>query len=239
MRIPYGPHPDQFGELYLPTGPPVERGTVVVIHGGFWRARYDCALGRPLAADLVRRGYRVWNIEYRRVGAGGGWPQTLDDVSAAIDHLAALDVDTSAVVAIGHSAGGQLAVWAAGRSAPAVPVTGVISQAGVLDLATAARRSVGHTAVPDLLGGLPDEFPERYRAADPIQRAPLPAPVLCLHSAADDEVPLAQSQAYVAAATAVGADARLIESGGDHYTLIDPASADWALTVQELAALSG
>ena len=82
----YGPDPSQFGELSLPTGDR-SAGTVVIIHGGFWRARYDLSLGRPLAADLVARGYAVWNLEYRRVGNGGGWPTTFDDVAAGIDAL--------------------------------------------------------------------------------------------------------------------------------------------------------
>lgn len=110
----YGPDPAQFGELWLPGTAPGE--TVVLVHGGFWRARYDLSLGRPLAADLVRRGYAVWNLEYRRAGAGGGWPATFEDIAAGIDHLADLPVGTSRVVAIGHSAGGHLAAWAAGRA---------------------------------------------------------------------------------------------------------------------------
>jgi dipeptidyl aminopeptidase/acylaminoacyl peptidase len=242
FRSPYGADPAQYGELYRPSaagGPGVQgvRGVVVIVHGGFWRARYDAALGRPLAHDLAGRGFTVWNLEYRRVGIGGGWPGTFEDVGAGIDHLARLDVDTSRVVAIGHSAGGQLAAWAAGRPDPAVAVTAVIAQAGVLDLATAARRQVGHTAAPDLLGGGPDEVPERYAATDPIGLVPLAAPVLCLHSRVDDEVPYAQSTAYVDAATAAGADARLIETFGDHYTLIDPSTPDWTVAVEALPEL--
>ena len=138
----YGPDPAQHGELWLPAGP--VPGTIVVIHGGFWRARYDLSLGRPLASDLARRGYAVWNLEYRRPGGGGGWPATFEDVAAGIDLVADLPVDTSSVVAIGHSAGGQLAAWAAGRgglphhapgTGPRVVVTAVVSQAGVLALA--------------------------------------------------------------------------------------------------------
>ena len=235
-RLSYGPDPAQFGELYLPSA---ERrpGTVVVLHGGFWRARYDCSLGRPLAADLAARGYVAWNLEYRRVGIGGGWPNTLDDVAAGIDRLAGLDVDTTRVVAVGHSAGGQLAVWAAGRAAPRVPLTGVVAQAGVLDLVTAATTGVGHTAVLDLLGGGPDEVADRYAAADPLGQVPVRARVVCLHSAADDEVPIAQSRAYVSAATAAGGDVVLIETAGDHYTMIDPATPDWALAVDSVADL--
>lgn len=118
-RHPYGPDPAQYGELWLPAGAlpaDPQAGTVVIIHGGFWRARFDLSLGRPLAADLAARGYAVWNLEYRRAGAGGGWPATFEDVAAGIDMLADLPVDTSRLVAVGHSAGGHLAVWAAGRA---------------------------------------------------------------------------------------------------------------------------
>src|SRR3984885_9254227 len=116
----YGAAPDQLGELWLPDG--AAAGTVVVIHGGFWRARYDLSLGRPLAADLAARGYAAWNLEYRRALAGGGWPGTFEDVAAGLDLLATLSastglpVDTGRVIAVGHSAGGHLAAWAAGRS---------------------------------------------------------------------------------------------------------------------------
>jgi acetyl esterase/lipase len=233
---------------------------VVVIHGGFWRARYDLSLGRPLAADLAARGYAAWNLEYRRALAGGGWPGTFEDVAAGIDLLATLPVDTSRVVAVGHSAGGHLAAWAAGRGkrppgAPGAPggssvgegesggrrafvaVTGVVSQAGVLALADCARERVGDTAALDLMGGGPDELPEEYRLADPIAAVPLPVPVVCLHSRADRNVPYSYSERYVAAATAAGGRATLTETHGDHFTLIDPASADWAAAVAALPEL--
>lgn len=235
-RVPYGPGADQFGELHLPTTA-AHPGTVVIVHGGFWRARYGLELGRPLAADLVRHGFTCWNIEYRRVGNGGGWPATVDDVSAAIDHLIRLDVDTSHVVTVGHSAGGHLAAWAAGRHEPVVAVTAVVSQAGVLDLTAAARGRVGQTAVPDLLGGMPDDRPEVYRLADPIAQVPLAVPVLCVHARGDDTVPYAQSEAYVAAATEAGGAAALQEVPGDHFTVIDADHASWAWTRQALPPL--
>jgi acetyl esterase/lipase len=240
LRIHYGPDRAQFGELYRPAGGD-RSGTVVVIHGGFWRARYAAPLGRPLAADLAAHGFTAWNIEYRRVGNGGGWPETLSDVAAAIDHLAEMDVDSSRVVTVGHSAGGHLAVWALGRpllpagvpgADPAVRVTAAVSQAGVLDLGTAAREEVGGTAVPDLLGGAPGDVPERYAVADPMRRIPLSQPVLCVHSRADESVPYAQSEAYVAAARSAGAPAALQEVTGDHMAVIDPATPAWT-TVRE------
>jgi acetyl esterase/lipase len=242
-RLRYGAAPDQFGDLYRPTDI-AHAGTVVVIHGGFWHSAYDLTLGAPLAADLAARGYTAWNLEYRRVGGGGGWPATLADVAAGIDHLDTLDVDTSRVTAIGHSAGAQLAVWAAGRRAldagspgARVQLTAVVAQAGVLDLTTAAATAVGGTAVPDLLGGSPDQVPQRYAGADPIRQVPLAATVLCLHSRADQDVPFVQSTSYVAAATAAGATAELRETEGDHFALIDPTAAPWRTVVAALPGL--
>jgi acetyl esterase/lipase len=254
----YGAHPAQFGELWLPdpathAGAPL--GTVVIIHGGFWRARYDLSLGRPLAADLAARGYAAWNLEYRRALAGGGWPGTFEDVAAGLDLLATLSlstgrpVDTSAVIAVGHSAGGHLAAWAAGRAklppgAPGAPgadgsyvaLAGVIAQAGVLALADCARERVGGTAAPDLMGGGPADRPDEYRLADPVAAVPVTAPVLCLHSRGDDDVPFSYSERYVAAARAAGGRAGLVELSGDHFTLIDPKAPDWA---EVIAALPG
>jgi acetyl esterase/lipase len=245
VRHRYGDDPSQFGELYLPDGPR-RPGTVVIIHGGFWKAQYELDLGRPLAADLVARGYSVWNLEYRRVGNGGGWPATFEDVAAGIDILGELDVDTSRVVAIGHSAGGHLAVWAAGRrklpqSAPGarlhVEITGVVAQAGVLALRSCAADALGGDAARMMMGGMPADLPDEYRIADPISAVPIQAPVICVHSRADDVVPFGQSVEYVTAATAAGATARLDEVDGDHFTVIDPSSAAWQLTVAALPAL--
>jgi acetyl esterase/lipase len=231
----YGSDPDQYGELYRAVNDR-RPGVVVVIHGGFWRAMWDADGGRALAADLASRGWVAWNIEYRRVGKGGGWPTTLDDVGGAIDRLAELGVDTSHVVAVGHSAGGHLAAWAAARTRPRVAVTAVIAQAGVLDLSTAATTGVGGTAVPDLMGGLPHDVPDRYAAADPIRQVPLGVPVVCVHSRIDDSVPFDQSETYVAAARAAGADATLIEVAGDHMSHRDPASPAWAAVVHALTS---
>jgi acetyl esterase/lipase len=250
----YGADPAQFAELWRPDG--TARGTVVIIHGGFWRARYDLSLGRPLAADLAARGYAAWNLEYRRALAGGGWPGTFEDVAAGIDLLATLGragekIDSSRLVAVGHSAGGHLAAWAAGRAklppgAPGAPgaggrayvaVTGVVSQAGVLALADCARERVGGTAALDLMGGGPGERPEEYRLADPIAAVPAPAPVLCLHSRGDQDVPYSYSERYVAAASAAGGTASLTELSGDHFSLIDPATPDWAAVIAALPGL--
>lgn len=242
----YGSHPSQYGDLYRPSGSP-RPGIVVVIHGGFWRNLYDVSLGAPLCADLAARGYTAWNLEYRRVGGDGGWPATFSDIAAGIDLLATIPgLDTSSVITLGHSAGGQLAVWAACRqrlpagapgSNPKVAVTAAISQAGVLDLAVAASSGVGNGAVTDLLGDLPSVIPQTYLLADPIQRLPLGVPVRALHPRADDTVPFDQSESYVRSAVAAGDDAQLIEVPGGHMDMIDVSAPAWTAALAALHEL--
>ena len=239
-RVDYGDHPDQHAELHLPAGEP--RGVVVVLHGGFWKARYDAALGRPLAADLAERGWATWNLEYRRVGGGGGAPATFDDVAAGIDALARTGLDLSTVVTLGHSAGGHLAAWAASRTrdprwADGVEVTAVVAQAGVLDLGAAHEAGLGDGAVEALLGHPPGAADAAY---DPVRQVPLGVPVWCVHGTADDVVPLTQSLGYAAAARAAGASVEVLEvPAGDHFVVIDPASAAWRRTVAVLEGLEG
>lgn len=241
MRIPYGDDPSQFGELTRPTGQ--SRGVVVVIHGGFWKAEYDLELARPLAADLARRGWTAWAIEYRRVGAGGGAPATFDDVHDAIERLATIDgLDTSTVLTLGHSAGGHLAVWAAGRhrqprwSTSTTKVTGALSQAGVLDLVAAHGDDLGDGAAARFLGHPPTRADLPH---DPRQQLPLGVPVRCIHGRDDDVVPLSQSADYVADAVAAGGDAGLVEVDGDHFVVIDTTSDAWRRQLELLDELGG
>jgi acetyl esterase/lipase len=218
---------------------------VVVIHGGFWKAEYAAGLGKPLARDLAGRGWVAYNLEYRRVGQGGGGaptsPGTLDDVAAGIDALADVaDVDLSRVITLGHSAGGQLAAWAAARGrfarwSPArVPVTAVVTQAGVLDLARAHAEHLGDGAVEAFMGGPPGPS---YDEVDPQRHLPLDVPVRCVHGRDDDVVPPHHSADYVRAATARGGDATHVEVAGDHFAVNDVTSAAWSRIVDVLGAL--
>jgi len=233
-RVRYGPDPEQYAE-WSPVAS--QRGIVVVIHGGYWRARYDLALGRPLAADLTGRAWATLNLEYRRVGNGGGAPETFDDVAAGIDLLATLAPGYAGpIVALGHSAGGHLAVWAAARGRYGwhehTRLTHVISQAGLLDLRAAHRDRLSSDAVTDLLGaaGIAARF-------DPQQQLPLDVPVTCLHAPDDVDVPISQSRGYVEAAAAAGATVDLVEVTGGHFDLIRPGSQAWARVVAVLDAL--
>jgi acetyl esterase/lipase len=239
----YGPDPSQFADLHLPAGQR-RSGTVALLHGGWWGPRFGADNLDGVAADLANRGWVAWNIEYRRLGLGGAYPSTLEDAAAAIDYLATLaDVDTGHVVAAGHSAGGHLATWAAGRAklaagapgaGPAAHIAGVVSLAGALDLAAAAREKLGNGAAIDLMGGGPGERPERYAVADPLPQVPIPAVVRCVHARADDRVPFSQSVTYVAAARAAGQDAQLLEVSGDHFSVADAAAPTWPAVISAL-----
>ncbi len=243
-RYRYGSDPSQFADLYLPSAA-FKPGVVVIIHGGYWRSTYGAELGEPLARDLADRGYACWNLEYRRVGNGGGWPGTFEDIGAGIDLLAEASarhgLDLTTVTGLGHSAGGHLAVWAAGRgSLPAdapgagpasVPLTAVVSQSGVLNLAQAHELNLSNGAVEDLLGASPAAEPDRYRWADPLNAVPLPVPVFALHGEEDTTVPLSQSESYVAAAARAGAAAELLVIPGDHFAMITPGTEAWERVV--------
>lgn len=233
----YGDDPSQVAELFLPEG----RGphpVVVVVHGGYWRARYDSSLMTELCDDLAQRGLAAWNLEYRRVGAGGGWPATFLDVAAGVDALADVPapLDLARVGAVGHSAGGQLALWAAARptlprgapgAAPRVALRAAVSQAGVLDLRLAATLTPSDEPTRALVGD-PDEHPERYELASPRERLPLGIPQLVLHGDRDDTVSMRIAASYATAAHAAGDPCELVVlRGTGHFEHIDAGSAAW------------
>ena len=238
LRIGYGPAPAQFGDLYLPAGSVSSSSSlpvVVLLHGGGWKAGSTLDLLTPYARELAVGGVAAWNLEYREVGNGGGWPGTFQDAASGVDALAGPvqqaagnRLDTSRVRAVGHSAGGHLAVWLAGRpempagapgAAPAVRLTAAVGMAPVLDLEQAVTVD-GDRNVVNLLGGTPTEQPARYAVGSPIRMLPVGIPVTCVHGDADTTVPIARSQHYVTAAQSVGDPARLITlPGGNHHTV--------------------
>jgi acetyl esterase/lipase len=232
----YGEVEQQDGQWWVPPGGAERLPTVVLVHGGFWRPGYDRSLEDAVAADLVGRGFLVWNVDYRP--SGTPWPTTLSDAAAAYDLLAtgthAGRVDPDRVAVVGHSAGGHLALWLAARhllpagapgASPAGPRPALaVAQAPVAALALGAEERLGRGAVQALLGGGPAEVPERYAVADPLALLPTGVPTACLHGERDDVVPLRQSEAWVGAATAAGDDARLVRLQGGHFDHLDPQS---------------
>jgi dipeptidyl aminopeptidase/acylaminoacyl peptidase len=227
----YGRESSQFGELYLPPDGDARPGphpVAVVIHGGFWKAVYGRKLMWPVCGDLARRGWAVWNLEYRRLGlgSGGGWPATFEDVLAAVDHLSTLDapLDLDRVVSVGHSAGGHLSAWLAARG----KVRAADSQAGVTDLSYACELSLSRGVVARFLGGTPAEVPDVYAQASPAALVPIGVPLLCVHGARDDVVPPSMSERFVEKARLAGDDAELVvHDDGEHMGHIDPEDPMW------------
>jgi len=226
MRRRYGDADSQFVDFRRPaegTGRPL----VVMIHGGFWRVRYDLKHVTPLCAALAAAGFATANIEYRRVGEpGGGWPGTFDDVKLAVgfarEQAPQYGGDSSRTVVLGHSAGGHLALWVAAE----IPdLTAVIGLAPVSSL----HQTLSDNAVAGLMGGTPTQFPDRYAYADPAR--PTPVPRVIIHGTADDIVPIALSRDYTA-------PARLIEiPGADHFAVIAPKHSAWQIVLHEVTAV--
>lgn len=240
VTVRYGPGPEHVADVRWPTsghaGPSGGAPLVVVIHGGFWRAEYDRRHTGPQCHGLAGAGFVVAAIEYRRTGQpGGGWPGTFDDVAAALDAVPGLvataaagagrRVDPGRTVLVGHSAGGQLAAWAALTPRPGI--VGAVSLAGVLDLARAAELGLdpapGGPAVQALLGGPPDAVPHRYAAADPSRLPPPAIPVVAMHGDADTVVPPDLSARY---ARVTGQPLVLLPGAG-HFGPIDPTASCW------------
>ncbi|NMD58186.1 MULTISPECIES: alpha/beta hydrolase family protein [Tsukamurella] len=236
-----------YGNLYLPRGAHAPRSlpVVVLIHGGGWKNRSSAGYMADVARALQSAGLAVWNIEYRRVGSGGGWPTTFTDVGYAVDFVPTLAesapaLDPTNVILVGHSAGGQLAAWAATRrtlpagspgvtwpagGGPTVTPRAFVSMAGVLDMRTSSRLN---DHVRKALGGMPDQVPQRYALANPVQRIDPLMPSVAIHGSEDSIVPAGESVDFVAAARALGAPSLLVElDGANHGTPVNVRSPYW------------
>ncbi|TCO62746.1 alpha/beta hydrolase family protein [Actinocrispum wychmicini] len=228
FSVSYGSGRDHVADVALPPGGNGKAPFVILLHGGFWRAQYDRQYLVKMTDALVADGYAVANVEYRRTGDGGGWPETFDDVASALDQLTDLieerspgrvDYDNAAYV--GHSAGGQLGLWAAHR--PGARVAGVVALAPVADLAESHRLVLGEAAVADLLGGGPDEVPDRYAAVDPVALGAPKVPVVVVHGAEDEMVPAEISRRYQATAGC----ALVVVPEATHVDVVKPGSVAW------------
>lgn len=223
----YGDHRDQVIEWSLPQRRP--RGVSVLVHGGYWRARFTRELMVPLATDLAAQGWVVANVEYRRGGEGGGLPATMEDVAAAMAAVARTRAEQAwpgPLVSIGHSVGGQLALLTAGS--PAYEVDAVVALAPVTDLIRTRAEGLGDGAVAELIPLTPQESLELYAVGSPLSNLPVGRPVLVVHGDVDSRVPLAHSRDYVQAARRSGDEVGLwVLPGVDHLALIDPDRPHW------------
>jgi len=243
---PYGSDPLEYGELRVPKGVgpfPL----VVIIHGGCWTSGFaTLSYLRPLAADLEAKGVATWNVEYRQLGdAGGGWPGTFQDWAAATDHVRALakayPLDLSRVVVIGHSAGAHAALWLAAR--PRIPIQSPIAVDHPLKIASVVaidgpgdlkafigpdQKICGGPVIANLMGGLPDQVPDRYAQGNPIQLLPSHVSSAVVSSVV---LPLKEAEAYRDAALAKGDSVQVlrVENAG-HFDMLSPATPSGAET---------
>lgn len=253
-RLAYGEYPSQFGVLRIPKLS--KRCPVIVtIHGGFWKSKYGLEELDPLDEDLVQRGYATWNIEYRRVGEDeGGWKGTFHDVIDAVNQLSELEkrfpLDLSRVIILGHSAGGHLALWLGSRfniqkdelgDPLRIPVRGVLSLAGVSDLRKMWKTDIENgvsSPVEALIGGTPQDFPDRYLLSSPIELLPLNTEQILVHGDLDCDVPVELSVEYHRQAIKMGNRVNLIVLPGiEHFQIIDPMSSAWNSVIESLEVL--
>jgi acetyl esterase/lipase len=257
-RIAYGSDPSQFGDLWLPESNAKALFPVVVFfHGGWWKSEYDLGHAGYLCAALKREGIAVWSVEYRRRGAtGGAWPATFKDAAAGFDFVSTLmksySLDPSRLLTMGHSAGGLLAFWMAGRHRidpkselflpqlkldlrGAVSLAGAVDLRLTIDLAGTSLFAHDREEVLGLMGGSPGQHPERYRSCNPGDLLPLSAPQLLLQGTDDDQIPSELPQLWAEMSTSRGSHATvtMIESA-DHFDVIDPSSRAWETVVTRL-----
>ncbi|MCQ4081651.1 alpha/beta hydrolase [Streptomyces sp. RB6PN25] len=257
--VAYGGHPDQVIDLYAPHDavPGRPAPLAVLVHGGFWRQEYDRVHASPFAGRLAAAGFAVASVEYRRVGGAGGYPETLDDIAAAVDAVAEAAVkslgagvaDPDSVVLTGHSAGGHLVLWSAARhrlpqDAPwhrclPLPVRGVVALAPVADLRATVDLALDDNAAVQFLGDA-GRLAQRLPHADPAGLLPTGIATTIVHGTTDSTVPPQVAEGFAATAEAAGQSVRRVWLDGvGHYALIDPDTAACATVVDELRRLVG
>lgn len=263
QHISYGPDSLQFGELRLPEG----RGpfpVAILIHGGCYFSKYATLRNTAALADaLTSAGVATWNVEYRRYDhPGGGWPGTFSDVAAAADYVRILGkshpLDLARVVTVGHSAGGQLALWLAAPPASAqrlpaqnaplrrespIKVHGVVALGPITDMAeyqTRQLKSCGNAAIESVLGGLPATVPDRVRMVSPIELLPLRVPTALVAGELDGIAPISSLNAYATAARLKGDRVQVFTSPGEgHFDVLAPSRASGKAAIAAALAMLG
>lgn len=250
-RIPYGPGPFQYGDLWIPEAPAHSLLPLVVFfHGGWWKSEYDIGYAGHLCSALRKEGIASWSVEYRRVGdTGGGWPTTFQDAAAGFDFVKTLaakyPLDLSRVITMGHSAGGHLAFWLAGRHhidphspmfqpQPQVPLLGAISLAGAVDLRLTIDLSGHFTFAHDkhevyaLMGGKPEDMLDRYKVANPGDLLPFNVSQILIQGTDDGEIPPDLPSRWAEMSRRMGDRAAVITiPAADHFDVVDPESQAW------------
>lgn len=253
-KVHYGADPEQFGELRVPAGAG-PHPVAMVIHGGCWLKDFDYRHATQLADALGSLGVATWTVEYRRVGTpGGGWPGTFRDIASASDKLYAIardyPLDLSRAIAIGHSAGGQLALWTASRAgqspgidlykADPLPFRGVVALAPITDIAAYAKQANCGSSVVPLMGGPAEQYSDRYGHVSPIAKLPLRLPQRLIAGELDTIVPLTMIEAYMETAEYVQDDAELtVVDGAGHFDLITADGAGWPAVEKAVRELLG
>ncbi len=254
-RLAYGDDPEQFGELRLPAGtnPKLKLLPVIVLlHGGCWQNEFDYRYMTRLGAALTARGYATWTPEFRRIGdAAGGWPNTLRDAALATDYLIQLakqhPLDLGRVITVGHSAGGQLALWLAARgklpadsplySPQPLHIHVAIGLDAITDLATyrIGPADSCNASVDQLMDGTPLTRPRRYAETSPMALLPLGVPQWLIQGREDPIVSAESVRSYAAAATQAGDHVILLEqSGAGHFESAVPRGPAWKALLKAL-----
>ncbi|MGB9992465.1 alpha/beta hydrolase family protein [Massilia sp. SM-13] len=256
-HIAYGAAPSQFVELFRPAGKgpfPV----VVLIHGGCWTVQFGgITQMRNMASSLAAQGIAVWNVEYRRYDEpGGGYPGMYQDVAAAVDRLkqeaAASQLDLTRVVAVGHSAGGHLAQWAASRHrlpswSPAwvkdpLAIPQVISLGGLADLRLQAAliKSSCERDTEQLAGKPSAARPDVFLDTSPAEMLPAKIHTVLVHGEHDTVSPISTGEAYARRARAAGDTASVVLlPGGSHYDEVAATSPSWKIVSAEIRKALG
>lgn len=247
-RISWGSGDEQFGVLYRPEHLTSALPVVIMIHGGCWFSPYTLELQADLSEALARRGYAVWNIEYRRLGNGGDWPTIFFDVAEASDFLLGIskqyNLDLDRVSAVGHSSGGHLALWLAARpslqagsdlySSNPLAIRGVVGLGAITDL----QSSICASSVPRLISLntlTENQLLQRLAETSPLAMLPLRAATILISGSSDSIAPPAITQIYVDAAIMAGdISEHLVLEGADHFDLIDATYMDMNLLVKNL-----
>jgi len=250
-RIAYGNHPEQFGDLYLPNilpEPHSQFPVIILLHGGCWRAQYGLSQLGQLSQALTQRGFAVWNLEFRRLGNGGGWPVTFEDVAQGTDFLQTIalnyHLDLARVISMGHSAGGHLALWLAGRhhlpetsqlkrDSP-LALIGVVSLAGIPDLISGVAQRICRGACEELVGGLPAAFPERYHETSPHFLLPFNVPHWHLVGENDPIVPVDYLRPFIEKARQQDTVHFEIIPEIGHFEMVMPDTGSWPVIKEVL-----